>query len=158
MERPFKFCLGPLEIQMVGAPGPSTKNVYLEPCWLLYSLVKWLFAVIRVLSKQFSINYISHEALSVMISGWKMLGCIIIFTADSRFAPSQWETALLCNNVYHWLGANRESALIFQWWPSLLTHICVTRPRWVKPYFVLTIDTPLPKLQVWAMRYLLLSF
>ena len=23
---------------------------------------------------------------------------------DSRFAPSQWETALLCNNVSHWLG------------------------------------------------------
>ena len=28
MEGLFKFCLGPLEIQMVGAPGPSTKNVY----------------------------------------------------------------------------------------------------------------------------------
>ena len=24
--------------------------------------------------------------------------------ADSRFAPSQWETALLCNDVSHWLG------------------------------------------------------
>ena len=31
--------------------------------------------------------------------------------ADSRFAPSQWETALLCNDVSHWLGANLESAL-----------------------------------------------
>ena len=30
---------------------------------------------------------------------------------DSRFAPSQWETALLCNDVSHWLGANLESAL-----------------------------------------------
>ena len=28
-----------------------------------------------------------------------------------RFAPSQWETALLCNGVSHWLGANLESAL-----------------------------------------------
>ena len=26
--------------------------------------------------------------------------------ADSRFAPSQWETALLCNDVSHWLGAS----------------------------------------------------
>ena len=25
--------------------------------------------------------------------------------ADSRFAPSQWETALLCKDVSHWLGA-----------------------------------------------------
>ena len=26
-------------------------------------------------------------------------------------APSQWETALLCNDVSHWLGASLESAL-----------------------------------------------
>ena len=25
---------------------------------------------------------------------------------DSRFAPCQWETALLCNDVSHWLGAS----------------------------------------------------
>ena len=31
--------------------------------------------------------------------------------ADSSFASSQWETALLCNDVSHWLGANLESAL-----------------------------------------------
>ena len=27
--------------------------------------------------------------------------------ADPRFEPSQWETALLCNDVSHWLGANQ---------------------------------------------------
>ena len=32
-------------------------------------------------------------------------------STDSRFAPSQWETALLCNDVSHWLGASLESAL-----------------------------------------------
>ena len=31
--------------------------------------------------------------------------------AGSRFAPSQWETALLYNDVSHWLGASLESAL-----------------------------------------------
>ena len=31
--------------------------------------------------------------------------------ADSRSAASQWETALLCNDVSHWLDANLESAL-----------------------------------------------
>ena len=31
--------------------------------------------------------------------------------AASRFAPSQWEMVLLCNDVSHWLGANLESAL-----------------------------------------------
>ena len=30
---------------------------------------------------------------------------------DSRFAPSQRETALLCNDVARWLGANLESTL-----------------------------------------------
>ena len=33
------------------------------------------------------------------------------YRADSRFAPSQWETALLCNNVSHWLGTSLESNL-----------------------------------------------
>ena len=30
--------------------------------------------------------------------------------ADFRFAFNQWETALLCNDVSHWLGASLESA------------------------------------------------
>ena len=33
------------------------------------------------------------------------------FRADSRLAPSQRETALLCNDVSHWLGVSLESAL-----------------------------------------------
>ena len=36
---------------------------------------------------------------------------IMIHRADSRFAPSQWETALLCNDVSHWLGASLESVV-----------------------------------------------
>ena len=31
--------------------------------------------------------------------------------ADCRFASSQWETALLCNDVSHWRGASLESSL-----------------------------------------------
>ena len=31
--------------------------------------------------------------------------------ADSRLAPSQWETLLQSTAVSHWLGANLESAL-----------------------------------------------
>ena len=38
--------------------------------------------------------------------------------ADSRFAPSQWETSLQSNAVSHWLGVNLESAL--RWY----THFC----------------------------------
>ena len=39
------------------------------------------------------------------------LHCMYRPTAGSRFAPSQWETALLCNDVSHWLGASLDSAL-----------------------------------------------
>ena len=35
--------------------------------------------------------------------------------ADSKFAPSQWETSLQSNAVSHWLGANLESALPPPW-------------------------------------------
>ena len=41
------------------------------------------------------------ELLQPLISQWSLF----IFRADSRFAPSQWEMALLCNVVSHWLGA-----------------------------------------------------
>ena len=40
-----------------------------------------------------------------------LLQCSPINRADSRFARSQWETVLLCNDVSHWLGASLESAL-----------------------------------------------
>ena len=36
--------------------------------------------------------------------------------ADARFAPSQWETPLLCNDISHWLAANLASTLWNQFW------------------------------------------
>ena len=36
---------------------------------------------------------------------------IICSRAGSRFTPSQWYTALPCNDVSHWLDARQESAL-----------------------------------------------
>ena len=39
------------------------------------------------------------------------------YRADSRLAPSQWETALQSNAISHWLAANLESALKY-----FLTH------------------------------------
>ena len=59
---------------------------------------------------------ISNHAIDQVISEYsgfsirkdEMLGN---YRPDSRFAPSQWETALLCNDVSHWLGASLERAL-----------------------------------------------
>ena len=38
----------------------------------------------------------------------------IMFRDGSRFAPSQWERALLFSAVSHWLGASLESDLLFK--------------------------------------------
>ena len=43
-----------------------------------------------------------------------------VHRADARFAPSQWETALPCNDISHWLGTNLESALGTQ---LILSHL-----------------------------------
>ena len=58
-----------------------------------------------------------------------MLQCVS-HRADSRLAPSQWETSLQSNAVSHWLGINLESALMIQmlcysfhiWNTSKVTH------------------------------------
>ena len=59
-----------------------------------------------------------------------LLSCVGSIRADSRFAPRQWETALLCNDVSHWLGANLKSALgmTCQLYDSIVNYItpCIT--------------------------------
>ena len=59
---------------------------------------------LRDLSR-FSPDYIRCIVLPSNL--WPVIKC----RADSRFAPGQWEAALLCNDVSHWLDANLESAL-----------------------------------------------
>ena len=67
-------------------------------------------------------GYPESENIKLYIHGaknhdWENSGSIAsshdsYYRADSRFAPSQWETALLCNDVSHWLGASLESSLL----------------------------------------------
>ena len=45
------------------------------------------------------------------------------YRADSKFAPSQWETSLQSNALSHWLGTNLESALQGQSWGKFGLHI-----------------------------------
>ena len=42
--------------------------------------------------------------------------------ADSTFARSQWETALFCNYISHWLSASPESALGSSPSPKMLNY------------------------------------
>ena len=68
-------------------------------------------------------DYSNSTALAMELLQWstKPLTCKTYccttrawnFKADSRFAPSQWETLLQSNAVSHWLSANLESALEF---------------------------------------------
>ena len=55
-------------------------------------------------------NYLATQAAIT----WYYNNMIVtmIFRADSRFAPSQWEASLQNNAASHWLGANLESALV----------------------------------------------
>ena len=56
--------------------------------------------------------------------------CGIYYRADSRFAPSQWETALLCNDVSHGLGTNLKSALYYIRHSHWLSSIYLLRMSW----------------------------
>ena len=48
---------------------------------------------------------------------------INIYSADSKFAASQWETLLQSNAISHWLGANLESAL-YAYLPDADHYLC----------------------------------
>ena len=47
------------------------------------------------------------------------------YKADSKFAPSQWETSLQSNAVSQWLDASIESALYFIWWHETTNTNCI---------------------------------
>ena len=49
-----------------------------------------------------------------------------VYRTNFRLAPSQWKTALLCNDVSHWIGANPESAL----WSYSTDVLIIPRMNW----------------------------
>ena len=50
------------------------------------------------------------QTLEMALRKWAVASLVWICGAHSMFACSQWETALLYNDVSHWLGASLESA------------------------------------------------
>ena len=77
----------------------------------------WIYPVCDILLSTFIVDISSVWYIIIhLYCGY--IQCVIC-RADSRFASSQWETALLCNDVSHWLGASLESALIC-YYPPLL--------------------------------------
>ena len=73
-------------------------------------LIRSVFFMIE--RHNFSLRNLNYELMNPMGNGSQVtLKGVGIIRADSRFAPSQWETVLLSNNSSHWLGASLESAL-----------------------------------------------
>ena len=60
---------------------------------------------------QLYVIYSTKKTITKTGEKGKVINYVKGLRADSRFAPSQFETALLCNDISHWLGASLESAL-----------------------------------------------
>ena len=91
----------------------------LNQCW---NIVDWTFR--NKLCRNFIQNHLNrlsakwwpfclcfnvlHESIHC---GLVMPDIDLDYTADSRLAPSRWETSLQSNAVSHWLAANLESSL-----------------------------------------------
>ena len=72
--------------------------------------------------------YPKQNCLLLPLKSLKQVDCNNIFSADSRFAPSQWETSLQSNAVSHWLGPNLESALtLVKNEQPLVSQLCIRR-------------------------------
>ena len=94
--------------------------------WLITSAVFKLLSLVKLtkIAALYIIGWFSEEYFShrkVLLTSTVMCICVwfIYFKtvkltaprANSRFSLSQWETALLCNNISQWLGTSLESAL-----------------------------------------------
>ena len=66
--------------------------------------------ILKILMRSYGLDVVELTLLKRRMGSCQPHRCCR-FRADSRSATSQWEMALLCNDVSHWLGANLESAL-----------------------------------------------
>ena len=104
--------------------------------WLCCSTVVVLVTPLKLLWLTYDISYRDHSVYAP--NQWEMaLQCNAVshwlgaYTewSHSVYAPSQWETALQCNTVSHWLGPYTEWSLHL---PCsglfLVTAFCLTAP------------------------------
>ena len=96
--------------------------------WLKFTILLWYKRYHTFSSVTLMIYHhwlqVARGQVCMRQNEWFLIAGIIHhwFRTHSRFAPSQWETALLCNDVTHWLGASLESASRFapsQWETAL---------------------------------------
>ena len=88
--------------------------MYLSPTSSWWLKMTWHPISVRQLPTIIlTITIMSNQSLRNI--GINHIKAIKHYRADSRLAPSQWETALQCNAVSHWPGANLDSALHNVW-------------------------------------------
>ena len=85
-----------------------------------------------VTRKMFSFHDVIMLGLVSLCAGVVYVCCtgcrdVCWLRADSRLAPSQWETLLQSNAVSHWLGTNLDSDLWLRWQPNSCS-IIIRRP------------------------------
>ena len=126
------FQLGRLLLSLLQLPLPHLCSSFILLYWLLNE--PSYFWVLRVLFATNEESVIKPNVLTLSISKMPILSNNFIFDtwqrfvsathskdnmlpvlcrADSRLAPSQWETSLQSNANSHWQGANLESALLW---------------------------------------------
>ena len=106
MEGPFKFCLGPLEIQMVGAPDPEQKMSTESPGsitklaseFLILSFIKslgeqWVKWCIQVLTGRSLVSCYAYNGLEIMQ---------IVVTASTANITKHWELNKLSGGGGGW--------------------------------------------------------
>ena len=79
-------------------------------------VIPWIFYIVNVCGKAWKALLLSiHcQTLKLCLPFELHQNLMLVFAvhrADFRFAPSQWEAVLLCNDVSRWLGASLESTL-----------------------------------------------
>ena len=85
-----------------------------------------------MLCTKFRNSWTEQSVMYKQVFMWFELGTLHtvlqgLYRDDSRFAPSQWETVLLCNEVSHWLGTSQELALLYTWGICSCTINSITR-------------------------------
>ena len=119
------------------------KKCYIIPipsprCHQLPSL--WLVETFPDLHRFDKLNFRCHQirkALqwqTILISGEYLIHHrsrlrVYNIRTDTRFAPCQWETALLCNDVSQWLGASLKSSLQYYFIWTFDSNSTMTSPR-----------------------------
>ena len=101
---------------MLCVPGLKGRTGNRGCIYMNVSVQKWHSAIVRVLKLYLLMNgwywcsaWYHHESMLT-----KVYDAILYhssnmwYRADYKFAPSQLEMVLLCNNVSHWLGASPD--------------------------------------------------